>query len=190
MCCCLAQQCQHPCRVHCFSSASLHLRQGAADLGKCGISYLELLIMFEQSTGIRLLCEKVVRAPIFGLADPLTLLFPFPSSGGENRQGCPVFFWDVPQVCVPASLGWYFQRKKRWKRLILPGLGNRGMRWSPPSPPSVPFPPPPLLLPHTPPPPPPLVHRIHTRSGASRTLQSSPLARTRNACLWLKMYEL
>ena len=46
-----------------FSSflASLHWPQSAPDLGKFGISYLELLLMFEIFAGHRLLTEKAVR---------------------------------------------------------------------------------------------------------------------------------
>ena len=46
-----------------FSSflASLHWPQGASDLEKFGISYLELLLMFEVFTGHRLLTENTVR---------------------------------------------------------------------------------------------------------------------------------
>ena len=52
--------------------ATLHWPQGAADLEKFGISYLELIIMFEQNAGHRLTCEKVFR----------------PFLGNEIRQGC------------------------------------------------------------------------------------------------------
>ena len=47
-----------------FSSflASLHWPQSAPDLGKFGISYLELLLMFEVFAGHRLLTEKTVRS--------------------------------------------------------------------------------------------------------------------------------
>ena len=41
--------------------ASLHWPQGNPDLGKFGISYLELLLMFEVFSGHRLLTEKTVR---------------------------------------------------------------------------------------------------------------------------------
>ena len=46
-----------------FSSflASLHWPQGSSDLGKFGISYFELLLMFEVFTGVRLQTEKTVR---------------------------------------------------------------------------------------------------------------------------------
>ena len=46
-----------------FSSflASLHSPQGTPDLGKFGISYFELLLMFEVNTGRRLHTEKAVR---------------------------------------------------------------------------------------------------------------------------------
>ena len=42
--------------------ASLHWPHGASDLGKFGISYLELLLMFEVYTGYRLHTEKAVRS--------------------------------------------------------------------------------------------------------------------------------
>ena len=46
-----------------FSSslASLHWPQGTSDLGKFGISYFELLLMFEVFSGFRLQTEKTVR---------------------------------------------------------------------------------------------------------------------------------
>ena len=46
-----------------FSSflASLHWPQGVSDLGKFGISYFELLLMFEVFPGFRLQTEKTVR---------------------------------------------------------------------------------------------------------------------------------
>ena len=42
--------------------ATLHCPQDAAEKGKCGISYFELLIMFETQVGHRLICEKAVRS--------------------------------------------------------------------------------------------------------------------------------
>ena len=42
--------------------ASLRWPQGTSDLGKFGISYLELLLMFEVFAGHRLLTEKTVRS--------------------------------------------------------------------------------------------------------------------------------
>ena len=49
-----------------FSSflASLHWPYGNPDLGKFGISYFELLLMFEVFTGHRLLTEKTVRSQL------------------------------------------------------------------------------------------------------------------------------
>ena len=41
--------------------ATLHCFHGAADLGKYGISHLELLLMLELNSGHRLTCEKVIR---------------------------------------------------------------------------------------------------------------------------------
>ena len=48
-----------------FSSflAKLHWPQGAADLGKRGISYVELLLMFELHAGHRLYCGKSCSLP-------------------------------------------------------------------------------------------------------------------------------
>ena len=48
-----------------FSSflASLHWPQGSPDLGKFGISYFELLLMFQIFAGHRLLAAKTVRPP-------------------------------------------------------------------------------------------------------------------------------
>ena len=48
-----------------FSSflASLHWPQGNPDLGKLGMSYFELLLMFEIYAGRRLHAEKAVRSP-------------------------------------------------------------------------------------------------------------------------------
>ena len=52
---------------HIFGHVSL--AKGAADLGKFRISFPELLILFEQSAGHRLTCEKVIR-PISEHEDP------------------------------------------------------------------------------------------------------------------------
>ena len=41
---------------------TLHWPSGATDFGHFGVSFLELLILFEQWAGHRLLSEKVIRA--------------------------------------------------------------------------------------------------------------------------------
>ena len=72
-----------------FSSflASLHWPQGGTDLGKFGISYFELLLMFEIYVGHRLHAEKAVRShlrprrPLFFSGFPL-------GKGQEIRHGC------------------------------------------------------------------------------------------------------
>ena len=58
-----------------FSSflASLHWPQDTSDFGKFGISYFELLLMFEVYTGHRLQTEKTVRST-FVLVDPWLFL--------------------------------------------------------------------------------------------------------------------
>ena len=66
---------------------TLHWPSGSADLGHFGISFLELLILFEQWAGHRLLSEKVVR-PHVRAGRPI--LFPSVpvSEGIEIRHGC------------------------------------------------------------------------------------------------------
>ena len=46
--------------------STLHWPSGSADLGHFGISFLELLVLFEQWTGHRLLSEKVTRPHVPG----------------------------------------------------------------------------------------------------------------------------
>ena len=73
-----------------FSSflASLHWPESAPDLGKFGISYLELLLMFEVFTGHRLLTEKTVRTHLRPRR-PLFFFSVFPVGiGQEIRNGC------------------------------------------------------------------------------------------------------
>ena len=61
--------------------ATLHWLEGAVDLGKCGISFLELLIMFGQ----RLACEKKLLAPTSEHAEPW--LAPVPRLALVMRSG-------------------------------------------------------------------------------------------------------
>ena len=72
-----------------FSSflASLHWPQGASDLGKFGISYFELLLMFEVCSGYRLQTEKTVR-PHHRSRRPLAFSGFSVGIGQEIRHGC------------------------------------------------------------------------------------------------------
>ena len=72
-----------------FSSflASLHWPQGGSDLGKFGISYFELLLMFEVFTGVRLQTEKTVR-PHLRSRRPLVFSGFSVGMGQEIRHGC------------------------------------------------------------------------------------------------------
>ena len=67
--------------------ASLHWPQGVSDLGKFGISYLELLLMFEVSSGVRLQTEKTVR-PHLRSRRPLAFSGFSVGIGQEIRHGC------------------------------------------------------------------------------------------------------
>ena len=72
-----------------FSSflASLHWPQGESDLGKFGISYFELLLMFEVFSGVRLQTEKTVR-PHLRSRRPLVFSGFSVGIGQEIRHGC------------------------------------------------------------------------------------------------------
>ena len=66
--------------------ASLHWPQGDPDLGKFGISYFELLLMFEVFTGVRLQTEKTVR-PHLRSRRPLSFSGFSVGIGQEIRHG-------------------------------------------------------------------------------------------------------
>ena len=72
-----------------FSSflASLHWPQDTSDFGKFGISYFELLLMFEVYTGHRLQTEKTVR-PHLRSRRPLAFSGFSVGIGQEIRHGC------------------------------------------------------------------------------------------------------
>ena len=72
-----------------FSSflASLHWPQDTSDFGKFGISYFELLLMFEVYTGHRLQTEKTVR-PHLRSRRPLAFSVFSVGIGQEIRHGC------------------------------------------------------------------------------------------------------
>ena len=75
-----------------FSSflTSLHWPQGVSDLGKFGISYFELLLMFEVYSGFRLQTEKAVR-PHLRSRRPLAFSGFSVGIGQEIRHGCQFY---------------------------------------------------------------------------------------------------
>ena len=66
---------------------TLHWPSGSVDLGHFGISFLELLILFEQWAGHRLLSEKVIR-PHVRAGRPISHPSVPVSEGIELRHGC------------------------------------------------------------------------------------------------------
>ena len=72
-----------------FSSflSQLHWPSGSVDMGHFGVSFLELLILFEQWAGHRLLCEKVTR-PHVRAGRPISVSSVPVSEGIEIRHGC------------------------------------------------------------------------------------------------------
>ena len=84
---------------------TLHWPSGSVDLGHFGISFLELLILFEQWAGHRLLSEKVT-GPHVRAGRPI--LFPSVpvSEGIEIRHGCQVLSSLVRALAkLPGGLG-------------------------------------------------------------------------------------
>ena len=72
-----------------FSSflGQLHWPSGSVDMGHFGVSFLELLILFEQWAGHRLLSEKVTR-PHVRAGRPISVSSVPVSEGIEIRHGC------------------------------------------------------------------------------------------------------
>ena len=70
-----------------FFLSTLHWPSGTRDLGHFGISFLELLILFEQWAGPRLLSERVTR-PHVRANSPILLPSVPVSEGIEIRHGC------------------------------------------------------------------------------------------------------
>ena len=66
---------------------TLHWPSGAVDMGHFGVSFLELLILFEQWSGQRLLSEKVTR-PHVRAGRPILVSSVPASEGIEIRHGC------------------------------------------------------------------------------------------------------
>ena len=65
----------------------LHWPSGSVDMGHFGISFLELLILFEQWAGHRLLGEKVTRHHVRA-GRPISVSSVPVSEGIEIRHGC------------------------------------------------------------------------------------------------------
>ena len=98
--------------------STLHWPSGAGDLGHFGVSFLELLIFFEQWAGHRLLSEKVTRPHV--KANRPVLLPSVPVSEGiEIRHGCQFLSSLVRALAklpggldrfLPCSLGSHMSR--------------------------------------------------------------------------------
>ena len=86
---------------------TLHWPSGSVDLGHFGISFLELLILFEQWAGHRLLSEKVIR-PHVRAGRPISLPSVPVSEGIEIRHGCQ-FLSSLLRALgkLPGGLGWF-----------------------------------------------------------------------------------
>ena len=84
---------------------TLHWPSGTVDLGHFGVSFLELLILFEKWAGHRLLCEKVIRPHV--RANRSILLPSVPVSEGiEIRHGCQFLSSLVRALAkLPGGLG-------------------------------------------------------------------------------------
>ena len=83
---------------------TLHWPSGSVDLGHFGISFLELLILFEQWAGHRLLSEKVIR-PHIRAGRPISLLSVPVSEGIEIRHGCQFLNSLLRALCkLPGGL--------------------------------------------------------------------------------------
>ena len=81
---------------------TLHWPTGSDDLGHFGISFLELLILFEQWPAHRLLCEKVTRPHVRANGPILIPSVPV-SEGIEIRHSCQ--FLSSLYVLLPSCLG-------------------------------------------------------------------------------------
>ena len=90
---------------------TLHWPSGSVDLGHFGISFLELLILFEQWAGHRLLNEKVFRPHVRAGRSVLLPSVPV-SEGIEIRHGCQCALAKLPggRRFLPCSLGSHMSR--------------------------------------------------------------------------------
>ena len=84
---------------------TLHWPSGSVDLGHFGISFLELLLLFEQWAGHRLLGEKVTR-PHVRAGRPILLPSVPVSEGIEIRHGCQFLSSLIRALAkLPGGLG-------------------------------------------------------------------------------------
>ena len=84
---------------------TLHWLSGADDFGHFGISFLELLILFEQWAGHRLLSEKVIRPHVRANRPILIPSVPV-SEGIEIRHGCQFISSFIRALAkLPGGLG-------------------------------------------------------------------------------------
>ena len=99
---------------------TLHWPSGSVDLGHFGISFLELLILFEQWAGHRLLSEKVTR-PHVRAGRPILLPSVPVSEGIEIRHGCQFLSSLIRALAklpgglgrfMPCSLGSHLSRSR------------------------------------------------------------------------------
>ena len=90
------------------SFSTLHWPLGSDDLGHFGVSFMELLILFEQWAGHRLLSEKVTR-PHVRAGRPISLPSVPVSEGIEIRHGCQ-FLSSLLRALgkLPGGLGRFF----------------------------------------------------------------------------------
>ena len=86
---------------------TLRWPSGSVDLGHFGVSSMELLILFEQWAGHRLLSEKVTR-PHVRANRPILILSVSVSEGIEMRHGCQFLGSLVRALTkLPGGLGWF-----------------------------------------------------------------------------------
>ena len=114
--------------------ATLHWPSGTEDFGHLGISFLELLILFEQWAGHRLLCEKVTRPHV--RAHRPILIPSVPVSEGIEIRHCCQFLSSVLRALselsgglgrfLPCNLGSHMSRLRHlgWNQCF-DGLSSR-----------------------------------------------------------------
>ena len=86
---------------------TLHWPSGSVDLGHFGVSFLELLILFDKWAGHRLLSEKVTR-PHVRANRPILIPSVLVSEGIEIRHGCQFISCLVRALAkLPGGLGWF-----------------------------------------------------------------------------------
>ena len=100
---------------------TLHWPSGSTDLGHFGISFLELLILFEQCAGHRLLSEKVTRPHVRAHRPILIPSVPV-TEGIEIRHGCQFLSSLLRALAkLPGGIG----------RFLRGGIGSHMSHWNP-----------------------------------------------------------